>query len=219
MKITYLGHSCFTIETNDVSIIIDPFYDENKFSPKPSHVLVTHAHLDHIGHSLSLCQKHNALFISTFEVANHIENQGAPNVHHMHIGGFVDFEKFKIKFTPALHSSSDGVNNIGVAAGIILNIEDKNIYHAGDTGLFGDMALIAKRHPLDIAMLPIGGNFTMDIDDAVYAVAELLKPKIAVPMHYNTFPPIMANPQKFSEGLKNTYTKPIIFNIGESKDF
>jgi len=219
MKITYLGHSCFFIESGDNRIIVDPFYDEANFNPNPTHVVVTHAHADHIGNSLALCKKYKSKFISTFEIANYLEAQGAPDAYSMHIGGFVDFDGFKLKFVPAFHGSSDGINNIGIAAGIVINIEGKNLYHSGDTGLFGDMELIAKRSPIDIAFLPIGGNFTMDIDDASYAVKELIKPKIAVPMHYNTFPVIKADPQEFAEKLNGTPTKVVIFNIGESKEF
>jgi len=217
MKITYLGHSCFSIENNKVNIIIDPFYDEDRFSPKPTYVVITHAHDDHFGHAEKLCNK-GVKFISSFEVCNYAESKGIKNVHHMHIGGYVDFEGFKLKFVPAFHSSSvGGINNVGVATGVIINIDGKILYHSGDTGLFGDMELIGKRHQLDIAFLPIGGNFTMDVDDALYAVG-LLKPKMVVPMHYNTFPPIEQNPEEFIEGVSSDIEGKI-FEIGETIDF
>lgn len=218
MKVTYFGHSCFFIESGDSKIIIDPFYDQNLFHPIPTHVIVTHAHSDHIGHSVDLCKKHNAKLVATFEVGNYLSSQGVEDVHPMHVGAFVKFDDIKVKFVQAIHGSSDGINNIGIAAGVVINIEDRNIYHAGDTALFGDMALIAKRTPIDIAFLPIGGNFTMDVDDAVYAVTELIKPEMAVPMHYNTFPVIEEDPQNFAEQLKDSKTISLIFGIGESKD-
>jgi len=216
MKITYLGHACFLIESNSVSIIIDPFYDDTRFAPKPDFVVATHGHFDHLGHAEKLC-KNGAKFIAAAELSEYLKSSGGHNVHGMNIGGFFNFEAFKLKLTDATHSSSvDMIHNIGRATGVIIEIDGKTIYHAGDTGLFGDMAMIGARHNIDIAMLPIGGNFTMDIDDAVYA-CELLKPKIAIPMHYNTFPVISANPHEFAGGLQGA-TKGVVFEIGEGKE-
>ena len=214
MKITYFGHSCFLIESNGVSIIIDPFYDESKFSPRPDFVVATHGHFDHIGHSVALC-KNGAKFVSVPELCGYLESQGVAGSHSMNIGGFFDFGAFRLKLTDAKHTSSiDMIHNIGRATGVIIEIGGKTIYHAGDTGLFGDMELLGRRHNIDIAMLPIGGNYTMDVSDAIYAVG-LLKPKIAIPMHYNTFPVISADPIEFANGIMGCE----IFSIGETKEF
>ena len=216
MNITYFGHSCFLLDGGNTSIIIDPFYDAAKFSPKPDYVVATHGHHDHFGNAAELC-KNGAKFIGIFELCNYIRTLGAVDAHPMNIGGFADFGNFKLKFTDATHSSSiDGIHNVGRATGCIIEIGDKTIYHDGDTGLFGDMKLLGERHNIDIAILPIGGNFTMDIDDAVYA-AELLRTKIAIPMHYNTFPVIGANPQEFINKLPSGI-KGIAFAIGESRE-
>ncbi|MCL2438888.1 MAG: metal-dependent hydrolase [Alphaproteobacteria bacterium] len=214
MKITYLGHSCFLIESNGVNIIIDPFYDEAKFGPKPDFVIATHGHFDHLGHAEKLC-KNGAKFIGTGELGNYLKSLGVAEAHSMNIGGFFDFGAFRLKLTDATHGSSvDMIHDIGRAVGVIIEIDNKTIYHAGDTGLFGDMELLGRRHNIDIAMLPIGGNFTMDIEDAIYAVG-LLKPKIAIPMHYNTFPVISANPQEFVDKVSGG----LVLDIGESKEF
>jgi len=219
MLITYLGHSCFCIEDMDTRIIIDPFYDERKFSPAPTHILVTHAHADHIGNTEYLYKKHKPQVISTFEVCNYFNSLGINNTFPMNIGGFVDFGTFKLKLVQAFHSSSvDGINNCGVATGAIIKIDDKILYHAGDTGVFGDMERIGKRHKIDIAFLPIGGTYTMDIEDAIYAT-KLISPKIAVPMHYNTMPAIEADPKIFAKGVYSENTTGLIFEIGETKDF
>ncbi len=217
MKITYFGHSCFLIENEDTRIIIDPFYDNQKFSPDPTHVLVTHAHEDHLGNAESLCTK-DVLLISTFELCNYLKSKGIENAYTMQNCGFVDFGSFELKVVQALHGSSiDGIHSIGVAVGFIIKIDEKIIYHAGDTGLFGDMELIGKRNKIDIAFLPIGGTYTMDLDDALFAL-KLLKPKIAVPMHYNTFPVIEQDPKEFIEQTPRG-VEGVIFEVGESRGF
>ena len=215
MKITYFGHSCFMIENNDARIIIDPFYNKAEFAQKPDFVIVTHGHQDHMGNALEL-SKNGAKFIGIFELCNYVKSQDTEIVTQpMNIGGFFDFGAFRMKLTDATHSSSvDGIHNIGRATGVIIDIDGKIIYHAGDTGLFSDMGLLGARHDIDIAMLPIGGLYTMDIDDAIYA-AGLLKPKIAIPMHYNTFPVIQADPLKFTDAVVGG----TVFSAGETKEF
>jgi len=152
------------------------------------------------------------------ELCKYLESRGVSNSHSMNIGGFFDFGNFRLKLVQALHSSSiDFVDEKGCAVGCIIEIDGKVIYHAGDTGLFGDMELIGRRHKIDIAMLPIGGNFTMDVDDAVYA-CNLIKPKIAIPMHYNTFPIIKADSKEFVKDLP-VGTTGLVFESGESKEF
>jgi L-ascorbate metabolism protein UlaG (beta-lactamase superfamily) len=214
MEITYFGHSCFMIRNGGASIIIDPFYDEKRFAPKPDFVVATHGHSDHLGHALELCVN-GAKFIGIFELCNYLGSLGEIDAHPMNIGGFFDFGAFRLKLTEATHSSSaDGIHEIGRATGVIVEIGGKTIYHAGDTGLFGDMELLGRRHKMDIAMLPIGGNYTMDIDDAVYA-ARLLKPKVAIPMHYGTFPVIQADPQEFAAKTPGG----TVFSVGETREF
>ena len=206
MQISYHGHSVVKIKTNTHTILIDPFItgngqtDLNAAEENVDVILLTHGHNDHFGDTVDLAKRNNATVITTFELAEYVESLGI-NVHAMGIGGAYDFKFGRVKFTQAYHSSSytteDGeIIYGGMPAGVLLMIQDKTIYHAGDTALFGDMKLIGERNNIDVAFLPIGDNFTMGPEDAAYAV-QLLKPKIVVPVHYNTFPPIKQDPQVF----------------------
>ncbi|WP_427137134.1 metal-dependent hydrolase [Psychrobacillus psychrodurans] len=206
MQISYHGHSVVKIQTNAHTILIDPFITGNgqtdlvASEEKVDIILLTHGHNDHLGDTVDLAKRNGATVIATFELANYIESFGI-NVHAMGIGGAYDFEFGRVKFTQAFHSNSYTTESGeiiygGMPAGVLLTLQDKTIYHAGDTALFGDMKLIGERNDIDIAFLPIGDNFTMGPADAAYAV-QLLKPQIVVPVHYNTFPPIKQDPQIF----------------------
>ena len=208
MKISYHGHSVVKIETNGYTILIDPFINGNVLtdlkveSEAPDVILLTHGHNDHVGDTLELAKKKNAVVVAPNELAEYLGWQGA-NVHNMHIGGAHQFDFGKVKFTQAFHGSSfvtdkNEIIYTGMPGGILFTAENVTIYHAGDTALFGDMELIGKRHPIDVAFLPIGDNFTMGPEDAAYAVS-LLKPKVVVPIHYNTFPPIKQDPNNFAK--------------------
>lgn len=222
MQISYHGHSVVKIKTDTHSILIDPFISGNgqtdliASEEKVDVILLTHGHNDHVGDTVDLAKRNNATVIATFELANYIESFGI-QVHAMGIGGAYDFEFGRVKFTQAFHSSSyttEGGETIygGMPAGILLTIQDKTIYHAGDTALFGDMKLIGERNDIDVAFLPIGDNFTMGPEDAAYAV-QLLKPKVAVPIHYNTFPPIKQDPQKFKNLVDSAEVQ--VLNAGD----
>ena len=223
MQISYHGHSVVKIKTNTHTILIDPFItgngqtDLNAAEEHVDVILLTHGHNDHFGDTVELAKKNDATVITTFELAEYIESLGI-NVHAMGIGGAYDFEFGRVKFTQAYHSSSytteDGeVIYGGMPAGVLLMIQDKTIYHAGDTALFGDMKLIGERNNIDVAFLPIGDNFTMGPEDAAYAV-QLLKPKIVVPVHYNTFPPIKQDPQVFKNLVKTVEVQ--VLKAGDS---
>lgn len=223
VKLTYLGHSCFTLEDEKHKIVFDPFLSGNplaKISPeeiKVEAILLSHGHGDHLGDAINIAKKNNALIIAPFELAMFCQKKDV-NVHPMHIGGSHVFDFGKVKLTIAHHGSAfidEDITYTGNPCGFVVNFDGKNIYHSGDTGLFMDMKLIGEMNKLDLALVPIGDNFTMGVEDAVKAV-EFLNPKIAIPMHFDTFDVIKQNPQVFAERLKGSKTKVQILKIGES---
>ena len=223
-KITYLGHSCMLLEGTKASIVIDPFLSGNPKSPitpkevKVEYVLITHGHGDHLGDGIEIAIANKATIVGPYELACYCEAKGA-KVHPMHIGGSFHFPFGQVKLTIAHHGSAiveEGQTTyLGNPCGFLVTLDDKTIYHAGDTGLFYDMKLIGEMNSIDCAMLPIGGNFTMDIEDAVKAT-ELLNPGLVIPMHYDTFEVIQADPQQFIKKVQALGKKGQILNIGES---
>ena len=224
VTIQFLGHACFTIADEAYSVIIDPFLSGNPVaattadSIKTEAVLLTHGHSDHIGDTEAIAKANDALVVSVYELANYLGHKGL-TTHPMHIGGSHEFPFGKVKFTPATHGSAaieedETITYLGNPAGIILTMEGKTIYHSGDTGLFLDMQLIGSQH-LDCAMLPIGDNFTMGIDDAVEAV-KMLRPKTVIPMHYNTWELIQADPHEFAEKVAAAGSECVILEPGQS---
>ncbi|MEH7157614.1 metal-dependent hydrolase [Neobacillus drentensis] len=223
MRISYHGHSVVQIQTNGRTILIDPFINGNQLTDlkvaetKLDVIILSHGHNDHVGDTVELAKKNNALVVANHELSTYLSWQGV-NTHAMHIGGAHQFEFGKVKLTQAFHGSSYTTENneliyCGMPAGILFMNEGYTIYHAGDTALFSDMKLIGERHPIDVAFLPIGDNFTMGPEDAAYA-AGLLKAKTVVPIHFNTFPPIKQDPFKFIELLEDKNGK--VLQPGES---
>lgn len=219
--IKYLGHSAFEIDFNGkVNLLIDPFITGNPLSNSkatdfsPDYIVLSHAHSDHIGDTEAIAKRSGATIVSSFEIVNHFSAKGL-NGHPMNPGGGYNFDFGRISFTPAWHSSSfDDGSYGGMPMGIVLEIEGKRIYHAGDTAFFSDMSLIGKKQ-IDVALLPIGDNFTMGPADALEAV-KLLKPKIVIPIHYNTFDVIKQDPQKFKEAIeKETNSLCTVMKAGE----
>lgn len=227
MKLSYHGHSIIQLENNDTKVIVDPFINGNELTDlyagevKADYILLTHGHNDHVGDTVEIAKNNDATVVAPVELAGYLEGQGLETIG-MNIGGRKSFEFGSIKFVHAFHSSSftddDGkVHYTGMPTGIIIEAGDKKIYHAGDTGIFGDMKLISDLNgPFDVAFVPIGDHFTMGIEDAAYATDELIRPKVAVPVHYDTFPPIKQDAETFKNSAK---TEVQVLKPGETVDF
>ncbi len=223
VSLTYLSHSSWQITTENHSIVIDPFIEGNPNAPvqvgdiKADYIIVTHAHGDHLGSSLQIAENCGSTIIANFEIATWCAGQGY-KAHSMHIGGSFAFPFGRVKLTPAFHGSSfpDGRYG-GMPTGALVFVDGKIIYHTGDTGLFGDMKLIGEMNPIDVALVPIGDNFTMGIEDALKAV-ELIGPKRVIPMHYNTFDVIAADPVEFVARAEKQGTQGQVLAFGESID-
>ncbi len=221
MKLKYLSHSAFQITTEEgLRILIDPFLDGNPNSPVKSDdvfadfIILTHAHGDHLGDAKKIARAYNSQIISVNELGMILDKQGF-NTHKMHIGGSHDFPFGKVKFTIAHHGSmTDEMQYAGEPAGVLLFIENKIIYHTGDTGLFLDMKLIGELNKIDYMLLPIGDNFTMGIEDAVRAV-QFVNPVIAVPMHYNTFAVISTDAYEFKNKVEEIGKQCRVLDFGE----
>ena len=224
MKVTYHGHSVIHVETKTHNIIFDPFITGNSLTNlKPEEVkadviLLTHGHNDHVGDTEQIAKQNDALVIAPNELAVYLGFKGL-NVHPMHIGGARQFDFGKVKLTQAYHGSAvtdeenKTITYTGMPAGILLTIDGKTIFHAGDTALFSDMKLIGELNHIDLAFLPIGDNFTMGPEDAKLA-AEWLRAKQVVPVHYNTFPVIEQDPDAFAESLPGGVGK--VMAVGET---
>jgi len=226
MKLTYHGQSTVTIETNGHHLVIDPFFSGNEKATtnpddvKADFILLTHAHADHMLDAERIAKATGATIIATHELATYLSFKGL-NVHPMNLGGQFEFPFGKVKMTQAFHSSSiideekQTITYMGMPAGFLLTIEGKEIYHAGDTALFGDLALYGAHHEIDLAFLPIGDNFTMGPDDALIA-ADMLQAKVVVPIHYDTFDLIKQDANAFCEQIEAQGQTGHLLAIGES---
>ncbi len=204
-QLTYHGHSTFTLVTDDgTRLVIDPWFEDNPASDvglagvgEVDYVLCSHGHYDHFADAIPLAKQTGATLVSTFEIVSFAQSKGVEKAHPMHIGGGYSFPFGRVKMTPALHGGQvhgDDGSHTTVPGGFLIDAGAKKVYHAGDTALLTDMQLL--RGQVDVALLPIGDNFTMGPADALRAV-EFIQPKVVVPMHYNTFPPIVQDPEAF----------------------
>jgi len=224
-RMRWLGHACLLFESGGAHVLIDPFLTGNPLAAaqpdqlQPDAILVSHAHNDHLGDTLDIARRTGAMVVSNFEIATWCQHAGV-SAHGMQHGGSHTFDWGWVKLTLAFHGSTfiddTGFHTLGQPAGLLIRMGERTIYHAGDTALFGDMALIGRRHPIDLAMLPIGDNFTMGPEDALEAV-RLLRPRQVVPIHYNTFDVIHQDPQAFARQVgAETEARCVVMAPGES---
>ena len=223
MKLKYLGHSAFYVEAEGLKALFDPFLNANPNAcakasdfTDVNYIFVTHGHGDHVGDTVEIARRCSATVICPTELAPFLAAQGV-DTEGMQIGASHKFPFGKVKLTCALHGSNYVVNGdakyAGLACGFLVCVEGKKIYHAGDTALTMDMLLLAQ-DSVDAALLPIGGYYTMDIDDAVRG-AKFIDAKIAIPMHYNTFPAIQADPSDFVKKCADEEISARALEIGE----
>ncbi len=234
MEIKFHGHSCFELSEGDTTVLVDPFLKPNNPAAvhtaeevEPTHIVVTHGHVDHIADAVGVATRTGAECVAIVEIANWLEEQGVEKVYDPNLGGTVRFDWGWIKLVPAWHTSTIAGSSeapysptpgivTGTPAGLLINIGGKTVYHAGDTCLFGDMKLIAERNPVDVALLPIGGHYTMDRHDAV-AAAEFVGAGTVIPIHYDTFPPIETDAGAFkSEVESQTSSQVALLKPGET---
>jgi L-ascorbate metabolism protein UlaG (beta-lactamase superfamily) len=227
MKITFIGHSAFALESDGKTVLVDPFITGNPVATleatsfAPETILLSHAHNDHVGDTVAIASRAGSTVIATAELASYLESQGVSGAVGANHGGTVAFDGGSTKFVPAWHTSSyataDGVVAPGVPAGHVVRFGGRTTYFAGDTCLFGDMALIADEG-LDVAIIPIGDHFTMGPKDALRAV-KFLNPALVIPCHFNTFPPIRQDGLAFKAAVETeTTARCLLLNPGESAE-
>jgi L-ascorbate metabolism protein UlaG (beta-lactamase superfamily) len=221
MDLRFLGHACFSLTDGSTTLLIDPFLSGNPKAAiaaddaQATTILLTHGHGDHIGDTVSIAQRTGAPVVAIVELANELGEEGV-DVRDPNLGGTVKFDWGWVKLVPAWHTSTTPKGTVNTPAGLLINFNDTVIYHLGDTCLFSDLQLVGKRNPIDIALMCIGGHYTMDRTDAVDA-AGLVGAKTVIPCHYDTFPPIETDAQAFKSDVDSaTRSEVIVLDPGQS---
>jgi L-ascorbate metabolism protein UlaG (beta-lactamase superfamily) len=234
MEIRFHGHACFELVDGEHSVLIDPFLKPNNPAAEitgedvnPTHILLTHGHADHVADAVPVAKRTGAHCIALVEIAKWLDAQGVETTSDPNLGGTVETEWGWVKLVQAFHtntlpgggdepfSAEQGIV-IGPPSGLVVNIGGTTVYHLGDTALFGDLKLIAESTPVDVALVPIGGHYTMDRHDAVTA-AGLIGAKTVIPMHYDTFPPIETDAEGFKADVESkTKSKVEVLKPGEA---
>ncbi|HEX3174975.1 MAG TPA: metal-dependent hydrolase [Solirubrobacterales bacterium] len=234
MEIKFHGQSCFELSEGGTTVLVDPFLKPNNpvavhtgEEVEPTHIAISHGHADHVADAVAVAKRTGAHCVAIVELAKWLEGQGVEEVSDPNFGGTVEFDWGYISLVPAWHtntipgsaespfSAEHGIA-IGPAAGLVIKIGETTVYHAGDTCLFSDMKLIAERSDIDVALLPIGGHYTMDRRDAVVAVEFVGAPTV-IPMHYDTFPAIETDAAAFkSEVEEKTSSSVVLLKPGET---
>lgn len=234
MEIRFHGQSCFELSDGDTTVLVDPFLKPNNpvavataEEVEPTHIALSHGHADHVADTVAVAKRTGAHCIAIVELANWLEGQGVEEVSDPNFGGTIEFDWGYVALVPAWHtntipgsedapySAEHGIA-LGPACGLVIKIGETTVYHTGDTCLFGDMKLIAERSDIDVALLPIGGHYTMDRRDAVVA-AELIGAPTVIPMHYDTFPAIETDAGAFKSDVEErTSSRVVLLQPGES---
>jgi L-ascorbate metabolism protein UlaG (beta-lactamase superfamily) len=221
MNIRFLGHACFELSDGNSTVLIDPFLTGNPKAAisaedaNATTILLTHGHGDHIGDAVAIAKRTGAPVVAIVELANEIGEEGV-SVHDPNLGGTVKFDWGWVKLVPAWHTSTTPKGTVNTPAGLLVKIGDTLVYHLGDTCLFSDLQLISRPTPVDVALMCIGGHYTMDRIDGVEA-AKLIGAKTIIPCHYNTFPPIETDAEAFKSDVESaTSSKVVILDPGET---
>jgi L-ascorbate metabolism protein UlaG (beta-lactamase superfamily) len=223
MDIRFLGHACFELTDGDTRVLIDPFLTGN---PKaaveagdvdPTHIFLTHGHADHIGDTVDIAKRTGAQTVAIVELANELGEDGIDNVSDPNMGGTIEFDGgLWVRYVPAWHTAVSPKGTAHMPAGIVVGIGGKVVYHLGDTALFSDLVLPGRRDNIDVALMCIGGHYTMDRHDAVRA-AELVGANRIIPCHYDTFPPIETDAEAFKREVEtSTDAKVVILEPGDT---
>jgi L-ascorbate metabolism protein UlaG (beta-lactamase superfamily) len=221
MDIRFLGHAAFALEHDGKTVLVDPFLTGNPKAAATADevaadaILLTHGHGDHFGDTIAIAKRTGAPVVANTEIAGEIAEEGIETVD-TNLGGTAEFDWGSVRLTPAWHTSTTPKGTVSTPAGLVIEIGGKRIYHLGDTALFSDLALPKRRGHLDVALMCIGGHYTMDRFDAVVA-AELVGADQVIPCHYDTFPPVETDAQAFKSDVQNAgYAEVVILQPGET---
>jgi L-ascorbate metabolism protein UlaG (beta-lactamase superfamily) len=221
MEIRFLGHSAFALSEGDMTVLIDPFLTGN---PKgaiaaqdvaATTILLTHGHADHVGDTVDIAKRTGAPVLAITELAGELAQDGV-ETFDPNLGGTIRFDWGWAKLVPAWHTSTTPKGTVNTPAGLLINIADTIVYHLGDTALFSDLQLVGRRQPIDVALMCIGGHYTMDRVDAIEA-ADLVGAKTVIPCHYNTFPALETDAEAFRSDVESaTSSGVVVLDPGQS---
>jgi L-ascorbate metabolism protein UlaG (beta-lactamase superfamily) len=222
MEIRFLGQACFELVEGDTRVLIDPFLTGNPKAAveaselEPTHILLTHGHGDHLGDTVDIARRTGAQVLAIVELANEIAGNGVEDVVEFNMGGTVELPGGWVRLVPAWHTAVTPDGTPHAPAGLVVRLGETTVYHLGDTCLFSDLALPGRRDELDVALMCIGGHYTMDRHDAVIA-AELVGASTVIPCHYDTFPPIEADAEAFKREVEGrTSSSVVVLGPGET---
>ncbi len=215
MDIRFLGHACFELVEGSTRILVDPFLSHNPKAAagpddvEPTHILLTHGHGDHLGDTVAIAKRTGAQVVAIVELAGELQAEGLERVADPNLGGTVEWDGGWVRLVPAWHTALTPKGTPHMPAGLVIGVGGKIVYHVGDTALFSDLALVARRDHIDVALVPIGGHYTMDRHDAASA-CELLGATTVIPCHYDTFPPIETDAEAFKADVETGTSSEVV---------